>query len=102
MEDRTSHTPIPEDNIGHKLLEKQGWNRGLALGVIDLSRNGSGTEGPSALLEPIQVTANRGKMGIGMSGAASGDVASTSSWPRGDRKETFMRKRWDEASQDRT
>ncbi|TFY58830.1 hypothetical protein EVJ58_g6164 [Rhodofomes roseus] len=50
-------TPLPESNIGHRLLMKQGWSPGESLG-----RAGSSDV---ALVEPLDVKGNTGKTGLG-------------------------------------
>ncbi|KZT73159.1 hypothetical protein DAEQUDRAFT_704243 [Daedalea quercina L-15889] len=50
-------TPLPDSNIGHRLLMKQGWSPGESLGCAGSS--------DIALLEPLDVKANQGKTGLG-------------------------------------
>ncbi|KAH8109596.1 hypothetical protein DFH11DRAFT_1627145 [Phellopilus nigrolimitatus] len=93
--------PISDSNIGRRLLAKQGWAPGNALGLaaqpVDTSDEES-RQARMALVEPLQIAANVGKLGLGMrvDVAASGrDIAATrnlgESW-----KEDSKRRRWDE------
>ena len=54
---------LTEDNEGHKLLKRMGWQEGSGLGV-----EGGG------IVEPIQETVKKGKTGIG---SGTGSVPST-------------------------
>ena len=73
--------PVPSSNIGHKLLLLQGWNPGTALG-----------EDPnSGLLEPLELSANASRAGLGSSGHAS----HFASQPPEDWKKDAKRRRWD-------
>ena len=72
----STRSPIPEDNIGHRLLKKQGWRPGTVLGVNARVRSGITGETSIALAVPIQPHANRGRMGLGMTDPQTGDVAS--------------------------
>lgn len=57
---------ISKSNVGHRLLEKQGWSPGAPLGNAspsDLEPDPANAR--TALLEPLQVTANAGKRGLG-------------------------------------
>lgn len=62
--------PISESNIGHRLLRKQGWAPGGTLGLM--KSDGSAVQEAAdeharlALTEPLQITANVGKLGLGM------------------------------------
>lgn len=49
--------PLPDSNIGHRLLLKQGWSPGESLGCAGSS--------DIALVEPLDIKANRGKAGLG-------------------------------------
>ncbi|KAF8071711.1 hypothetical protein FPV67DRAFT_1482397 [Lyophyllum atratum] len=80
-------TPLPSSNIGHRLLMKQGWAPGTALGTpLDPE------EGRIGLVEPIEVSAsvNRGGLGLKRSSTTSLPSLSDPDW-----KETAKRKRWD-------
>ena len=56
-------TPLPEHNIGRRLLVKQGWQPGTSLGsAADERGDGEG----SGLVEPIEVHATPHRAGIGM------------------------------------
>jgi len=59
--------PIPKSNIGHRLLEKQGWFPGASLGKIPSDFGLDPANARTALLEPLQVPANVGKQGLGSS-----------------------------------
>ena len=72
---------LPSSNIGHKLLLLQGWNPGTALG-----------ENPDeGLVEPINVSANAGRAGLGSSVHRPQAV----SRPSGDWREDAKQRRWD-------
>ena len=68
-----SPVPITGVNVGHRLLEKQGWVPGSTLGVL-APRSSSTSDKEDvreinermALLEPIQISANIGRRGLGM------------------------------------
>ena len=68
-----SPVPITGVNVGHRLLEKQGWVPGSTLGVL-APRFSSTSDKEDvreidermALLEPIQISANIGRRGLGM------------------------------------
>ncbi|OCB88779.1 hypothetical protein A7U60_g4068 [Sanghuangporus baumii] len=65
--------PISDMNVGHRLLEKQGWVPGNTLGV-PAARSSSSSDKEDvyentermALLEPIQISTNIGRRGLGM------------------------------------
>ncbi|XP_012154704.1 angiogenic factor with G patch and FHA domains 1 isoform X1 [Ceratitis capitata] len=63
------NTEISAENKGFKMLSKLGWNKGEALGKVN---DGSG------LLEPINVSSNEGKKGLGCEGGNSTGVTLTS------------------------
>ncbi|KAH7341276.1 hypothetical protein B0J17DRAFT_625820 [Rhizoctonia solani] len=54
-------SPIPLDNVGHKLLKKQGWVPGSALGTQ--SETG---KGPLGLIEPLVPQSTTNRRGLGM------------------------------------
>ncbi|KAF8738329.1 Forkhead associated domain, partial [Rhizoctonia solani] len=54
-------SPIPLDNVGHKLLAKQGWKPGLALGSD--TKTGQVRSG---LLEPLAPQSTTNRRGLGM------------------------------------
>jgi len=58
---------IPKSNVGHRLLEKQGWSPGAALGQVPSDFALDPANARRALLEPLQVPANVGKLGLGSS-----------------------------------
>ena len=76
-------TPIPETNIGHQLLVKQGWQPGTALGVPEVIGENS-----SGLLEPLDIDANRDRAGLG----TVRDPPRSTNW-----RELARQKRWDDA-----
>ena len=73
--------PVSSSNIGHKLLLLQGWNPGMALG-----------EDPDiGLLEPLNVSVNAPRAGLGSSTQTSRLYSqSPEDW-----KEEAKRRRWD-------
>lgn len=72
-------SPLSSSNIGHKLLLMQGWSPGTALG-----------EAPDiALTEPLQLSMNAPRAGLGSTSARSSSVLA------GDWKEEAKRRRWD-------
>ncbi|EPT05643.1 hypothetical protein FOMPIDRAFT_41070, partial [Fomitopsis schrenkii] len=73
--------PLPASNVGHRLLLKQGWSPGESLG-----RAGSSD---IALVEPLDIKANRGKAGLG--GAAHDRQPSS---PAHDWKEAGKLRQW--------
>ncbi|KAG6878208.1 hypothetical protein C0993_010628 [Termitomyces sp. T159_Od127] len=79
--------PLPASNIGHRLLMKQGWEPGTALGSPLNSY-----EGQVGLVEPIEpmVSLNRGGLGIKRASTTSLPTLSDQDW-----KETGKRRRWD-------
>ncbi|GBE87803.1 predicted protein [Sparassis crispa] len=56
-------TPLPDTNVGHRLLMKQGWQPGTSLGQAE--------SGGLALVEPLEVSGNVGRAGLGMSASAA-------------------------------
>lgn len=77
-----SPPPVPSSNIGHKLLLLQGWNPGTILG-----------EDPdNGLLEPLNISANPPRAGLGSSAQTSHLSSQTSE----DWKEEAKRRRWDD------
>lgn len=62
----STSTPLPDTNVGHRLLMKQGWQPGTRLGQTD----SSGT----ALIEPLSVSGNAGRAGLGLTSSTSGDT----------------------------
>ncbi|KAI4523498.1 hypothetical protein K525DRAFT_282611 [Schizophyllum commune Loenen D] len=87
----TSAPPVPiaASSIGHKLLMKQGWEPGTALGTASAD-DGDGER--MALLEPLQTVVLGKRAGLGST------PASGSSTPQpagdGDWKEEARRRRW--------
>ncbi|TCD64290.1 hypothetical protein EIP91_004298, partial [Steccherinum ochraceum] len=76
-------TPLPSSNIGHKLLMKQGWTPGTSLG--------SGVEEDEriALVEPLNVSGNVKRTGLGMVAPSMNPTTGTQGW----REEAKLR-RW--------
>ena len=60
---------LTEDNEGHKLLTRMGWNEGSGLGA-----EGGG------IIEPIRETVKKDKTGIGSGAGASGPATEFSSY----------------------
>ncbi|CAL1716548.1 unnamed protein product [Somion occarium] len=54
--------PLPSSNVGHRLLMKQGWQPGTALGTPDDSPDGT-----IALTEPLDLAGNIRRTGLGSS-----------------------------------
>jgi hypothetical protein len=54
-----AHTPIDDENVGHRMLRSLGWQGyGNALGETRQNK--------FALLEPVAVTRRKGKRGLGV------------------------------------
>ncbi|THH06543.1 hypothetical protein EW146_g9582 [Bondarzewia mesenterica] len=77
----TPPAPLTETNVGHKLLAKQGWQPGTALGLLDADSD----DARRRLVEPLEVSALAPRAGLGMAGQPS--VRSTS---------TATQRRWDD------
>ncbi|KAF8529911.1 hypothetical protein JB92DRAFT_2695774 [Gautieria morchelliformis] len=77
----TPPPPVPSSNIGHRLLQLQGWNPGMTLG-----------EDPDiGLLEPLHLSSNASRAGLGSSVQTSHpDSQAPENW-----KEEAKRRRWD-------
>ena len=58
-------TPLPTSNIGHRLLMKQGWIPGDALGVSDSLDDRVG------LVEPLEVKSSQNRAGLGIKSVAA-------------------------------
>ena len=58
-------TPLPTTNIGHRLLMKQGWTPGNALGVSDPFDDRVG------LVEPLEVKSSQNRAGLGIKSSAA-------------------------------
>lgn len=54
-------TPLPSSNVGHRLLMKQGWMPGTALGTSDLTSD----DGRVGLVEPLEVNFSINRSGVG-------------------------------------
>ena len=70
--------PLPESNIGRRLLMKQGWQPGTALGSGD---------NPSGLVEPLETSVTSHRAGLGM-------PEKTPTPSSGDWRESGKQKRW--------
>ncbi|KAI9000565.1 hypothetical protein BD414DRAFT_5089 [Trametes punicea] len=75
--------PLPSSNIGHRLLMKQGWQPGTALGD---SASGNG-----GLVTPLEPSSTVGRAGLGASVRVSGSAPEK---PEGDWKDAGQRRRW--------
>ncbi|KAH7928085.1 hypothetical protein BV22DRAFT_1126847 [Leucogyrophana mollusca] len=82
LEKPPSPAPLPESNIGRRLLLKQGWQPGTSLGYPD--------EKPG-LVEPLEVSSTKHRAGLGMPQAPAFSP-SLEDW-----KESAKQKRWDSA-----
>ena len=80
--------PLPDTNIGHRLLMKQGWKPGSSLGLP----GGSSGDGSTA---PIQVNALERRAGLGMLARAQSDVVGNGR-SRLDWKMAGKQRRWDD------
>jgi pSer/pThr/pTyr-binding forkhead associated (FHA) protein len=58
-------TPLPTSNIGHRLLMKQGWTPGSALGVSDPLDDRVG------LVEPLEVKSSQNRAGLGIKSSSA-------------------------------
>jgi pSer/pThr/pTyr-binding forkhead associated (FHA) protein len=79
--------PLPDTNIGHQLLMKQGWQPGTSLGLPDDSSGG--------LIEPIQVSANAHRAGLGMPAQRPTVSGPVSTALQGDWREDGKQRRWE-------
>ncbi|KAF9496773.1 hypothetical protein BDN71DRAFT_1445693 [Pleurotus eryngii] len=57
--------PLPNTNVGYRLLMGQGWEPGTALGTAH--DNTSALEGWTALVEPLELASSTNRAGLGMS-----------------------------------
>ena len=91
----TPPQPLPASNIGHRLLESQGWAPGRSLG-LDLadSDQPSSDDDRKALRNPLEVAANPGKLGLGMKRPTSESSEASGQWT--DWKEKSRKRRWEE------
>ncbi|TFK72930.1 hypothetical protein BDN72DRAFT_815341 [Pluteus cervinus] len=81
--------PLPPSNVGHRLLLKQGWSPGTALGLADEASDGI------RLVEPLEISINAPRAGLGSKAdRQNGHVEpdSTCNW-----REEAKQKRWDAA-----
>lgn len=94
---------IGSTNVGHKLLLKQGWIPGTALGTAPEAHSSPGgdlddmfasvSDGSTSqirLVEPLAVVANTGRAGLGSAGAGQKTATTTRDW-----REEGKRRRWD-------
>lgn len=79
--------PLPDSNIGHRLLMKQGWQPGSTLGL-------PGESSGSRLTEPIQVNALERRAGLGMPVKAQYDLVENGPSPL-DWRVAGKQRRWD-------
>ncbi|KAF7985749.1 hypothetical protein HWV62_2372 [Athelia sp. TMB] len=83
-------TALADTNVGHRLLQKQGWQPGETLGQLgDFSAGGA--ESRTSLLEPICISANIGRAGIGMLSTAASVVPTVDTSV----KKSVKQERWD-------
>jgi len=85
---------LPSSNIGHRLLEKQGWEPGTALGDKARFEDGVADDVGRALIEPLDVKANEGRAGLGASIRRTTTLSPSNDW-----KDSGRRRRWEEAFQ---
>ncbi|KAG6857232.1 hypothetical protein H0H87_007651 [Tephrocybe sp. NHM501043] len=79
--------PLPPSNIGHRLLMKQGWEPGTALGSPLESYDGR-----VGLVEPIEPTASLDRGGLGLKRASTTSLPALNDH---DWKESAKRRRWE-------
>lgn len=77
-------TPLPNSNIGHRLLMKQGWAPGMVLGTSDQGFD----EGRTRLVEPLEINPTANRAGLGSKGIKD-QTAPNANW-----KEKGMYQRW--------
>ncbi|KAF8227260.1 hypothetical protein L208DRAFT_1405634 [Tricholoma matsutake] len=82
--------PLPTSNIGHRLLMKQGWEPGTALGTLTDSN-----EGRIGLVEPLDLTPSLHRVGLGVKRPLP---PSSPSFSHPDWKEIAKRKRWEQTA----
>ncbi|KAI0649274.1 hypothetical protein C8Q79DRAFT_999081 [Trametes meyenii] len=83
----TPPTPLPPSNIGHKLLMKQGWQPGSALG--------DPTDMNGGIVVPLQPPSTVSRAGLGASVRASSSTPAAQDGAR-DWKDVGKRRRWAE------
>ncbi|KIL64479.1 hypothetical protein M378DRAFT_163258 [Amanita muscaria Koide BX008] len=83
-------TPLPSSNVGHRLLMKQGWMPGTALGTSDLTSD----DGRVGLVEPLEVNFSINRSGVGHAETKNGE--STVS-----RKDQELYDRWNSLGHDK-
>ena len=90
----TSKTPkpLPTSNIRHRLLTKQGWEPGTALGMLPDS-----SEDRIGLVEPLEVSTSLHRVGLGVKRPST---ISSPSFSHSDWKECAKRKRWEQTRHD--
>ncbi|KAF9468142.1 hypothetical protein BDZ94DRAFT_1247292 [Collybia nuda] len=86
-------TPLPSSNIGHRLLMKQGWEPGTALGASELDPD----DGRIGLVEPLEVSSSMYRAGLGLQRSGSQSLPSL---PDSNWKESAKRQRWNRSGYD--
>ncbi|KAH7912809.1 hypothetical protein BJ138DRAFT_1147459 [Hygrophoropsis aurantiaca] len=79
LEKSQSPAPLADNNLGRRLLLKQGWQPGTSLGCVD---------DDSGLVEPLEVSSTAARAGLGMQ--ISTPPSSFGNW-----KEAGRQRRWD-------
>jgi len=78
-------SPINVTNIGHRMLEKQGWTPGTSLGqTLEGESN-------SHRIEPITVNANLGRSGLGSASIPCTPDQSSTNWREDGKRRQWMR-----------
>ncbi|PFH53069.1 hypothetical protein AMATHDRAFT_55439 [Amanita thiersii Skay4041] len=88
-------TPLPSSNIGHRLLMKQGWTPGTALGMSAADMDGDRI----GLVEPLQISPLAHRAGLGRREVNDGrtEIPLDASW-----KEKGLYRRWNNLGADHT
>ena len=78
-------TPLPTSNIGHRLLMKQGWTPGNALGVSDPLDERVG------LVEPLEVKSSQNRAGLGTAAVSTPDLSgSKMTWKEREKMKRYL------------